>query len=412
MTVAALVRVSVVAGGRRLDLAVPPALPVAELVPGLARSLGVVSSDGLRLCSVTGAVLDERAGLAQQDVPDGAVLTLAPPPPPPLVHDDPAEALAATAPPGEPPRWWPMPCAATLLLLAAAVLTAAHEARVAAVLSLLLLAVGLGLARAAPAAALVASLAASTYAALAAAILVGGQRPGPGVAWAAAGGAVLAVAALAMTALASHRLLMLPALVVGVTSAAVGAVLSVRDVPFGVLAGLLLALAAVLAGGAPWVAVGRITRPRGRVDVAALAREARTARELLLGLSVGLAAVHVALVGPVAASGACGAALAGCASAFVLLRSRHHAAPAEALSGLVTGGVGLLVTSAVTLWLHEPWRPVGALVLAGVGGLLLAWPRGRPSLLGPPLLRAAETACLVALLPLVVLTGDLLARLP
>ena len=41
---AGLVRVSVVAGERRADLALPGALPVAELLPELARAVGVLDA--------------------------------------------------------------------------------------------------------------------------------------------------------------------------------------------------------------------------------------------------------------------------------------------------------------------------------------------------------------------------------
>jgi hypothetical protein len=409
---AALLRVSVVAGNRRLDLAVPPSLPVAELVPGLARNLGVLSYDGLRLCTATGSVLDHRTGLAMQDVPDGAVLALAPEPPP-TVHDDPAEALAATAPPGEPPRWWPLPSALALLLLGAAVLAVAADARAAGAVALLLLAGGLGAARSHSTAALVACSAASAYAAVAAALVLTDLRPGPGVPWAAAAGAVLTVSALAMAAVPSHRLLLLPGLVVGTAGAAIGAVLSVRPVPVAVPASVLLALGAVLAGAAPWLAAGRVGSPGGRVDLEALAAQASTARELLLGLSAGLAVLHVALVPVVARHGPLGGAVAACGSGFLLLRGRHQSASAPALLGL-GGGLGLLATAAAALVAHPSWRPAGGVLLAGAGGVVLTagWLHDRPSLLVAPVLRAVETLCLIALAPLVVLATGTAAGAP
>ncbi|SFC15198.1 WXG100 protein secretion system (Wss), protein YukD [Nocardioides terrae] len=415
----ALLRVSVVGGGRRLDLAVPSALPVAELVPGLARRLDVESYDGLRLCTVSGAVLDDRAGLSTQDVPDGAVLVLAPPPPPPTVHDDPVEALPSGVPVVE-PAGWPVLVGAVLLVLAAVPLAVVGDGRLTAALALVLLADGLGR-RAAPAA-IAATLIAAAYAALAAVQLAADLRPGDvGVACAAGGGAILAVASLAMTGLPAHRLRLLPAAVIGAVGAVIGAVLSIRDVPLSVLASVLIGLGTLVTGGLPWVAVGRITRPRGRVDVDALADEARTARELLLGASVGLAVVHVGLTPLVARHGPAGLALSGCAAAIVLLRARHLAPSLAALPGLAAGALGLLVTVGVALWEHDTWRTVGALGLAGAGGVLLAVARGPtaggedahgPALLVRPLLRALETACLVALLPLLVLAGGALESLP
>jgi hypothetical protein len=415
-----LLRVSVVAGGSRVDLAVPPGLPVAELVPGLARRLGVTSYDGLRLCTLTGSVLDDSAGLAPQDVRDGAVLALAPAPPPPVVHDDAAEALSERASPGELPRWLPVTGAALALVLGAVTCAVAEEVRIAGTLALLLLAVALGLGRVASGKAVVASVAACGYAAVATGLLAADLRPGTGTVWAAAGGAALAVASLAMAALPGDRLRLLPVLVVAATAAGVGAVLAVRPIPLGLLASVLLVLEVLLASGLPWLAVGRISRPRGRVDVAALAGEVQLARELLVGLAVGLAVVHLALVPVVARHGPAGIALAGCASACSLLRARHHSVPVEALPGAVAGGLGLLTSAAAALWWHEPWRPAGAWLLAGAGvvGLVGSQLRARASrapqrghgwdVIVGPVLRALESCCLVALLPLLVLTSDVL----
>lgn len=409
----ALLRVSVVAGARRLDVAVPPALPVAELVPGLARRLGVVSYDGLRLCTVTGSALADAPGLAPQAVVDGAVLTLAPVPPPPLVHDDHAEALATAAPPREPPHWPASAAAALLLLLGALSVATVGDARAGAVVALLLLAGGITLGRVAPGPAIVAVTAASAYAAVAAGTLASELRPGAGVAWAAGGGAALATASIAMAGLPGRRLRLLPVLVVA-TAATVGAALSARSVPLAIVAGVLLVVAVLGAVAVPWVAVGRISRPRGRVDPGRIAEEARVARELLVGLAVGLAVVQLTVTPVVAVHGLSGLALASCASALTVLRSRHHVSAAEVLPGLLAGGLGLLVTAGVALGMHESWRPVGSLVLAGAGGVLLVvgWflasprheVRGR-GLIVRPAMQALESTCLAALLPLLVLVS-------
>ena len=409
-----LLRISVVGAGRRVDLAVPPVLPVAELVPGLARRLGLVSYAGLRLCTVAGCPLEDSTGLAVQGVPDGSVLALAEPPPPPVVHDDLVEAVARTSPAGG-PRWLLSAGSALVLLLGALTAAAAGEARTAAAVALLLLAGGLVLARAAPQQAVVATTAACGYAAVAAGLLAADLRPVPGVVWAAHGGGALAVASLAAAALPAHRLWMLPALVVATTATAVGAVLSVRTVPLAVLACVLLVLTALVGAAVPWLAVGRISRPAGRVDPDLLAAEARLARELMIGLGVGLGTVQVVVTPVVAGQGPWGSGLAGGASVLALLRARHHAAWAESLPGVLAGGAGLVATAAVALWGHEEWRPIGVLVLAGVGaGALLTQVRGsRPARDGRDarasdavtrlMLRTLEAGLLVVLLPLLLL---------
>ncbi|HJQ06163.1 MAG TPA: EsaB/YukD family protein, partial [Nocardioides sp.] len=90
---AAAVRVSVAADSRRVDVALPAAVPVAELLPELAAVLGV--SGAATIATVTGRRLALEQGLAAQDVVDGAILVLATGRlPPPRVHDDVAEAMA------------------------------------------------------------------------------------------------------------------------------------------------------------------------------------------------------------------------------------------------------------------------------------------------------------------------------
>jgi hypothetical protein len=231
--------------------------------------------------------------------------------------------------------------------------------------------------------------------------------------WAAAGGAGLAVTTLAMVGLPGRRLLLLPVLVVATAATAVGAALSVRAVPVPVLASSLLVVDVLLAATASWVAVGRISRPGSRVDLEVLAAEARVARELLVGLTVGLVTVQVALTPVVACAGTTGVALAGCASAFTLLRARHTAPPAVVLPAVVAGAVSLIATAGVGLWLHESWRPAGSWVLVGAGGVLLAVPSTfGGTLLLRPTLQVVETGCLVALLPLLVVLARVWELVP
>ncbi|GAB3854804.1 hypothetical protein GCM10028801_09530 [Nocardioides maradonensis] len=89
----AAVRVSVAAGTRRVDVALPAAVPVAELVPELAAVLGMTGA--ATIATVTGRRLATDQSLAVQDVVDGSVLVLTTGRlPPPRIHDDPAEAMA------------------------------------------------------------------------------------------------------------------------------------------------------------------------------------------------------------------------------------------------------------------------------------------------------------------------------
>src|SRR6478609_6085108 len=79
-SVGTLVRVSVTAGDRRLDLGIPGAVPMAEVVPGLARALGLLDAatahGGYRLVRADGTPIDSARSLLAEGVEDGAVLTL------------------------------------------------------------------------------------------------------------------------------------------------------------------------------------------------------------------------------------------------------------------------------------------------------------------------------------------------
>ncbi|MEQ6903847.1 EsaB/YukD family protein [Nocardioides sp. YIM 152588] len=89
-----LLPVTVVAGERRADLALPTGVAVAELLPALAEGLGVSAGHGLRLVTAGGRPLDHGRDLSAQGVADGGVLALvaAPAVAPPRVYDDPVDA--------------------------------------------------------------------------------------------------------------------------------------------------------------------------------------------------------------------------------------------------------------------------------------------------------------------------------
>jgi len=91
------VRVSVV-GTRRADLVLPGAVPVAELLPALAGEALTPEERyaGCRLLLSDGRALDPAAGIVEQGVRDGAVLSLVAGVEPPSLprHDVAAEAMA------------------------------------------------------------------------------------------------------------------------------------------------------------------------------------------------------------------------------------------------------------------------------------------------------------------------------
>ena len=75
-----VLRISVVSDDRRLDVGVPSQVPLVEIIPGFARSLGVLdptlTHGGYALQRADGTPLDPARGAAAQGVHDGELLTL------------------------------------------------------------------------------------------------------------------------------------------------------------------------------------------------------------------------------------------------------------------------------------------------------------------------------------------------
>ena len=70
-----IVRVTISADDKRVDLALPSAVAVAELLPEIARTLGVLDPSsahtGFRLLGADGTELSASSGLTLQNVQDG-----------------------------------------------------------------------------------------------------------------------------------------------------------------------------------------------------------------------------------------------------------------------------------------------------------------------------------------------------
>ena len=94
-----LVRVTVSSGTRRVDLVLPGSVPVAELVPELARSVGLLDAatvyGGYRVVTADGRELAGESGLTTQGIEDGGLLTVTAgvDEAPPRVYDDVVEAM-------------------------------------------------------------------------------------------------------------------------------------------------------------------------------------------------------------------------------------------------------------------------------------------------------------------------------
>jgi len=416
----ALLRVTVTAGDRRADLAVPGGVPVADLLPDLASTLGLLDPEtagaGHRVTTTRGQVLSPAAGLEEQGVPDGARLTLLPGADEPArrVHDDPAEALA-DAVAGELDPWEPaatrrttLVAAALLVVLGPVPLVLAGQGLVpgvtAAVAAGALLVAGWSTTSRQPSYAVGLGLVAGPYAAVAGMLLVPDGAPAPVVAALAAGGAAAVVAAWPGGGA--------PGLGASGAAVAVALVTAVEEwwLPdLFDLAPVMLALVALAGGLAPGLVVGAVPET---LSGQGLATRVRVAHDVLLAVSVGTGILLVLLVPLVVARGAAGAALAVAASAAVLLRTRHHRVAVEVVAGVVAGTAGLLASAASVAVLLPDWRPAAAIALPLAGLLLLA---GTLLPVGSSLHRAraadlAESAVLLAVLPLMVVAVGLLDR--
>jgi type VII secretion integral membrane protein EccD len=442
-----LVRVTVASGSRRVDLVLPGAIPVAELVPELARSVGLLDAStvygGYHLVTQDGRVLAHDTGLLLQGIEDGGLLTVTAgvDDKAPRVYDDIVEAMA-DAVENELKPWEPaagrrtaLGAGAILLGLGALALLLQGPSLMggltAAMVAALLVVGGIVLARGQdePEAGVAVSLLAAFYGAVAGLLLA----PGDAVEWTwpmadsffalpliCAGSGALIAGIVALVGLDEGRPLVIPAVVAGAVFAACGLVIQVTSFEPSVVLTVVLTLV-VLAGSIfPWLALGMtgthvdqlyslhdITADPDDIDADEVSRDAKVGHEILLAVSATVGTL-LALCAPfVVGRGAFGAALAAVCCLAVMFRTRQYRTGSEVLAGLLSGVVGLVSVAVSMLLIHDEWRAGAAMVLAALGALLLLFTlvpssasvrRGR---IGDIL----ETATLLSLLPLMVLAA-------
>ena len=433
-----LVRVTVTSGTRRVDLVLPGAVPVAELVPELARSVGLLDAvtvyGGYRLVTQDGRALATDSGLTIQGVEDGGVITVAAGvgDEPPRVYDDVVEAMTDVverdlrpwdAAAGRRTALW---AAVLLLLVGAGSLLIQHGSDIAAaatvVISIVLIlgAVVLSRTQGETDAAVTVAVMGCVYAAVAG-LMLGWGTPFFGAPVAAAGGGALAAGLVGALGVAEGRTLLLPPVVAGAVFLATGLVMRASTYDPAVVLTTALALVVVAGSVFPWLALGAtgtsvdqlfssadITADPDAIDPARVGADARVAHEILVAVSATVGVLLV-LVAPLAVSlGLAGTIVSILACVVVMLRTRQYRTGAEVLVGLASGVLGLVSTAVSVLWLHPGWRPTAAVALAVTGAVLLALTllpqpgsvrRGR---LGD----VVETVALLATVPaLVIATG-------
>ena len=433
------VRVSVTSGRRRVDLVLPGAVPVAELVPELAHGTGLLDHEtahlGAHLVTSEGVVLADGPGLRAQAVRDGAVLavvlgaaeTSTP------VYDDLADALADVVE-LQLPGWSRVARRRAGLVVAVLSLSWGAAAQLAVVpsrgaagvdvtgalplvIAVVLLGAGVLLSRIARdvESAITASSCGVGYAAVAGVLLAPGSgslleaTPAAGV------GAVVA-GLVGVAGLGPGRLSMLAPVVAGSVVLAISVVVRTTGLEVAVVAAPVLAAAVVVGGVVPRASLAlsglrapRPGEPGPALDAARVHADTRLAVELVvaLGGAVGLLLVSLGIV--LVGRGASGLALVTVAALVVLVRSRRHRSRAAVLVGIASAVAGVVAPVTVALAQLEAWRPAlaAAAGLAGLVGLTVAvvpegW-LGRAR--GVDLL---EVVMLVALLPLTIWATGLL----
>ncbi len=438
-TASGLLRVTVSSGNRRVDLVLPGIVPVAELVPELARSVGLLDATsvhgGYRLLRGDGHRLSPETGLLVQGVEDGGLLTIAAgaDDPTPLVYDDLADAMADVVA-DELSPWTPERARRTALVGGAIMLGLSavgcwtlvgnDVVGVAAALAaavLVVVAAVLDRVEGVPAAGSVVALAATGFGLVSGSMLAADPPFAPGnLLWASVGAGLTGLACTVV--LRDGRGMVLPAVLVAGVGVACGILVGPLDLDPLVVLPCVLVLVVFLGSALPTVALAltpsrvdpqAMGEPGAGVDTELLREDARTAHELMIAMSAAVGAL-VVLVAPVAvASGGAGAALAVLCCLVLVLRSRRHTAASGVLVGLVSALVGVAVTTLAVLVMHPDWREATAVALAAaavllLSGLLVEW---APSVRRARTADLTESAALVALLPVLAFSTGLVERI-
>lgn len=429
-------RVTVTAGNRRLDVRLPEAVPVAELVPGLARRLGVLGPDRPAWVVVTsdGRELGADRSLGEQGVDDGAVLALEPPAElsAPMASDDPADAVADAA--AVRPRWSPAAgraaatagSAAALMLALSALLAgppSAASGALAVGLSALLLCVRAAVSGSAPMWGVVVAAAGCLHAGVGGFLLAADRLGGStfGLPWAVGGLAVALAGSLGAVAARDPVLAVVPGSV-GLVVVVTGTLVQAAALDARAVHAVAMVLAVTAMSGFGWLALaaagvsatvwqsGEADAPQPPVDSGEMAARVATAGRLLVAALTSVGVV-LSLTAPFAvATGTSGALLAVAGSVLVLTRTRHLRAATDVGAGLLAGTAGLTATVGAAIAMHPGWRPWMVLTAAAAAAVLLvrAVRDTRPSLRWNRSCDLAESALAVALVPLLVVATGLL----
>jgi len=438
--VGTLLRISVTAGDRRIDLGAPGNVAVVEIVPGLARALGLLEAasvyGGYRLVTADGEPLDPARSLIASGVEDGAVLTLqaGADQPEPRVYDDVVEAVADAVESRFRP-WTPHDSAlgaawgasaivaATSLLLLGAERTSPLAPVVAAVGALLAVAAGTVVARAGrdASAGRVLVLAAGLPAAVAG-LTVGTWAPSWGWPAAAAGGGLVVAGLLALVALPAGRETAIAPVGLGLALGLVGATVELSGSAAVDVLSVVVAVVLTASIGVPWLALAstplRVVSPRSDAEILVdptpidpdrVRRQLDAGYRIQLALRVSVGVLALLATPVLVGSGLLGTLLLVVGWTGLLLSTRQSYARADVMVVVCLGITGLALTLVVAALAHPDWRTglicTAAVATAALVALGLVAPRRRVALA-----RAGDTlemTCLAVLLPLGVAAAGL-----
>lgn len=428
-----LVRVSVLAGDRRVDLVVPGSVPVAELLPEMVRAAGVLDPQtvhgGYTLLAQDGRQLAGEVGLTYQGVEDGGVLTVASgvDEQAPRVYDDIVEAMADVV--ERDMRPWE-PAAGRLTALAAGALLfglgalalglqrpSVPAAAAAGVVAVLLVAGAAVLSRVQHERHAATTLAwiGVVYAAVAGLCATGGEILG--VPLALAGGGAFVAGLVALVGVVEQRSALLPGVVAGAIFGVAGAVLVVSPFDPGSIFAVVVALTVVAGSMFPWFALGGtgtrveqahshsdLTAEATPVDPDAVRHDAFVGHEVLLGVTCTVGLLLVLTAPLLVRLGISGALLGVVGCVIAMLRTRQYRTGTEVLAGLLAGILGLASLVVSVIVIQPGWRPVLTVILAVTAAVVLALTLvpSTPSVRRGRLGDIAEGVGLVAMLPLLV----------
>lgn len=437
-TAGTVLRLSIISDDRRVDTGVPAQVPLIELIPGFARTLGILDPSfahgGFALHRADGIPLDPTRSASAQGVHDGELLTLVRGGlmPEPRVYDDVVEAVIdATA--EQHSSWTPKDSARTalaisltFLALCGLLIVASGPALLSSIVAgsgaLVLLAVAAVLMRLGQSEAGHAlGLAAAVYGGLCGFLLTpssalwGWPFAAAGLGMLIAGGVSLA---LAKDKPEVHLVPIVLGALVGVTATAAAAFDTVVA-PYA----LMLAITATLANGIPWLALGstriRVISPQSDADVFStpepvdgedVRRRAAEGTRTLISLRAALALAALVATPLIASQGVSGALL--CLLAFIgmMFQSRQIHARLGVLVLMILGALGLAATG-LTFAFAQPELRLSLLTVLLVAtvvlvALTLLSPRARLRL--ARLADTVEVIAMALLLPLGVITAGLL----